>query len=168
MQDFIQTALWQQLGAALDMLENAVRACPDALFHDRTVQPEFWYTAYHTLFFLDYYLAPGPEGFAPPPPFTLDELDPRGIMPDRLYTRDELLCYLQHGRTKARARIAAMTADQARQRCAFPRPDLSELQLMLQTLRHVQHHTAQLNTLLRQGGIEPPRWVVKTAQALRD
>lgn len=35
--------LWGQFGAAIDMLENAMRACPDELWGDRERQPEFWY-----------------------------------------------------------------------------------------------------------------------------
>ncbi|HEY6552849.1 MAG TPA: hypothetical protein VI669_05815 [Vicinamibacteria bacterium] len=35
--------LRRQLGAAIDMLENAVLACPDELWSDRSRQPEYWY-----------------------------------------------------------------------------------------------------------------------------
>ena len=58
----------------------------------------FWYIVYHTLFWLDLYLSGAVEGFAPPAPFTLDELDPAGLLPERPYTRDELQAYLEHGR----------------------------------------------------------------------
>jgi hypothetical protein len=33
--------------------------------------------------------------------------------------------------------------------------------LVLQSLRHVQHHLAQLHLILRQNAIAPPRWVRK-------
>ena len=79
--------LWQQFGAAIDMLENAIHACPDALWGDRARQPQFWYVAYHTLFFLDLYLSDSLEGFAPPAPFTLSEIDPAGVLPDRVYSK---------------------------------------------------------------------------------
>ena len=92
-----RTSLWQQFGAAIDMLDNAVTACPDELWRvrlwDDAELPEsaaFWYIVYHTLFWLDLYLSGAVEGFAPPAPFTLDELDPAGLLPDRPYTRDEL------------------------------------------------------------------------------
>jgi hypothetical protein len=49
----LRTIIWQQFGAGIDMLENAMAACPDALWHDRSRRPEFWYIAHHTLFFLD-------------------------------------------------------------------------------------------------------------------
>jgi hypothetical protein len=75
------TILWQQFGAAIDMLENAMLACPEELWSDRSERPEFWYVVYHTLFFLDFYLVDSVEGFAPPAPVNLDELDPAGLLP---------------------------------------------------------------------------------------
>ncbi len=60
----------EQLGATIDMLDNAIVACPDNLWSDRSQKVEFWYLAYHTLFFLDLYLSGSLEGFNPPEPFT--------------------------------------------------------------------------------------------------
>jgi hypothetical protein len=136
--------LWGQFGAAIDMLENAIDACPDALWGDRARRPEFWYVAYHTLFFLDLYLSGQLEGFAPPAPCNLDELDPAGILPGRVYTRDEMRAYLRHGRDKCRATIEAMTEEEATRPAGFAWLELSRGELLLDNLRHVQHHTAQL------------------------
>jgi hypothetical protein len=87
--------VWQQFGAAIDMLENAMAACPDDLWGDPPVQePAVWYLVYHTLFWLDFYLTALPEDFTPPAPFTLSELDPEGIMPERVYSKEELGTYL--------------------------------------------------------------------------
>ena len=56
---------------------------------------EFWYVAYHTLFFLELYLTGTIDGFHPPYPFTLDELDPAGLLPEQVYLQAELLTYLE-------------------------------------------------------------------------
>jgi hypothetical protein len=56
MDDFWKTVLWQQFGAAIDMLENAMRACPDDLWSNTKEKPAwvkksvvgFWYVVYHT------------------------------------------------------------------------------------------------------------------------
>jgi hypothetical protein len=48
----LKTSIWQQFGASIDMLENAIAACPESLWGDRSQNPEFWYVAFHTLFFL--------------------------------------------------------------------------------------------------------------------
>jgi len=153
--------LWPQLGAAIDMLENAVLVCPDELWSDRSQQPEYWYVVYHTLFYLDLCLSGTMEGFAPPAPFNLDELDPAGILPDRPYTKDEMLAYLQHGRRKPQATLAALTDEKARQRSRFEWLDLDFAELVLYNMRHVQHHAAQLNLILRQQIDSAPRWVAR-------
>lgn len=155
-------ALHSQFAAAIAMLENAIDACPDALWDDRSRQPEFWYVAYHTLFYLDLYLSPGLDGFTPPPPFTLDETDPAGILPPRPYTKDELRTYLRHGREKARSVIAALTDEAARERWRYGQwLEGPAIEVILDNLRHVQHHTAQLNLILRQETDSAPRWVTR-------
>lgn len=161
-----RTILWHQFGAAIDMLENAIVACPDALWSDRAQQPEFWYLAYHTLFFLDYYLSDTAEGFAPPEPFTLEELDPAGVLPARPFTKDELLRYLAHGRAKSRALVAGLTDERAAEVRAFIGRERTVLEWLLISVRHVQHHTAQLNLILRQQTGAAPEWVGRTAHAL--
>ncbi|HEX5706213.1 MAG TPA: DinB family protein [Pyrinomonadaceae bacterium] len=161
-----RTILWRQFGASIDMLENAVRACPEELWGDRTKNPEFWYVTYHTLFWLDFYLTGKEEGFAPPPPFTLDEFDPAGVLPERVYTKQEMLDYLARGREKCRAVLNDLTDERAGEHCAFPWGELSFGELLLDNMRHVQHHTAQLNLILRQQTDSAPRWVAMTKREL--
>jgi hypothetical protein len=149
------------------MLAMALAGCPDRLWRvylwgedsERPDLAEFWYIAYHTLFWLDFYLSGSEEGFAPPPPFTLDEFDPAGIVPDPPYTRDQLQAYLEHGRKKCQATIEALTDEQARRRCTFPWGELSFAELLLDSMRHVQEHAAQLNMILGQKIGWEPRWI---------
>ena len=168
-----RTILWQQFGAAIDMLANALNACPAELWQarlwDHPSEPagfsQFWYIAYHTLFWLDLYLSGAVEGFAPPPPFTLDELDPAGLLPERPYTKAELLAYLDYGRQKCQATIAALTDETAQRPCRFPWGELSFTELLLYNMRHVQEHAAQLNLLLGQKGASAPGWVAKAKRS---
>jgi len=161
-----KATVWHQFGAAIDMLENAMRACPEAVWEDRSRQPEFWYVAFHTLFYLDLYLSESDVGFSPPAPYTLDELDEKGLMPERMYTKDELLKYLAHGREKCRSTISALTEERANRRCGFEWLDISFAEVLFYNMRHVQHHAAQLNLLLRQKIDSAPRWVRRTKNPL--
>ena len=75
MDPLVKNALWQQFGATIDMLKNAMTACPDEQWHgllwsvtEDDLSPDFaafWYLSYHTLFWLDLYLTGTVEGFAP-------------------------------------------------------------------------------------------------------
>ena len=158
--------VWRQFGAAIEMLGNAIEACPPAVWADRTRDPQFWYLAYHTLFFLDYYLSDGPAEFAPPAPFTLSELDPSGVMPERVYTKAELDVYLDHGRHKCREVLEAWSPQRGSAPCGFPRFQMTHDEFLLYSLRHVQHHAAQLNLILRQRVNDAPHWVGRAARGL--
>ncbi len=162
-------SIWHQFGAAIDMLENALQACPDELwqerlFNDRSAPPEFaefWYIAYHALFWLDFYLSDSAEGFAPPAPFTLSELD-ADLLPERVYTKAELITYLEYGRSKCQARLETLTDALLPQQCRPDWPDMSVAELLFDNMRHVQEHTAQLNLFLGQKMGLASRWVSKT------
>ena len=148
---FYKKIIWQQFGAAMDMLENAIVACPDYLWD---TDAKCWYISYHTLFYLDYYLTRG--DFMPPAPYTLSELDPAGVLPDRTYSKTELLDYLQYSREKCRELIDSLVTGEE----VFSKK-YSVFEILLYNMRHVQHHTAQLNLLLRQGMDDAPEWVTR-------
>jgi hypothetical protein len=161
-------SLWRQFGAAIDMLESALRACPEELWSarlwggDRPELSEFWYVGYNTLFWLDLYLYGSVEGFVPPAPFTLDELDPAGLVPERRYTKDELLSYLDHGRRKCHAMIEALTDEKARRPGKVAWGEVPYAELLLDNMRHVQEHAAQLNLYLGQRLGADAGWVSQT------
>jgi hypothetical protein len=161
-----KTVLWQQFGASIDMLENALVACPDALWGDRSQRPEFWYVVYHTLFYLDLYLSGSAEGFTPPAPFTLDELKPEGAQPERVYTRGQMRTYLEHCRRKCHGVLEALTYEKAQERCIFGWIEMGFAELLLYNMRHVQHHAAQLNLILRQKTDSAPGWVASAEDRL--
>jgi hypothetical protein len=169
MSDGMKNTLWQQFGAAIDMLENAISACPSHVWGNKFEFTEFWYIAYHTLFWLDFYLSESEESFTPPPPFGLEELDPAGLFPPCVYTKDELLAYLAHDRQKCRDKIGALTDMTA---CALKSPfgaqNFTTVEALLYNMRHVQHHAAQLNLLLRQQANDAPRWVRRAKMPLSE
>jgi hypothetical protein len=159
MENALKTSLWKQFGATIEMLENAMLACPDKLWD---TPAQFWYNAYHCIFYLDYYLTLEPRDFAPPKPFTLSEFDPDGVLPERTYTKQELIDYLAYCKTKCHEVIFGLNAETVQNRWANPYRDYNIFEILLYNMRHVQHHAAQLNLLLRQNIDSAPRWVSQT------
>lgn len=159
-----KTIIWQQFGAAIDMLENALRACPDQLWRDTvwedpTDDPEYtqyWFILYHCLYWLDRYLSGSQEGFTPPAPFI------SGSLPEKPYTKEELQTYLAHCRQKCRVTFETMTDEKANQSCQFPwGEEVSFAELQLYSMRHVQEHAAQLSLYLGQKIGSAPDWVAR-------
>ncbi len=161
-----KTVLWSQFGAAIDMLERDIRACPDELWRGNETSPGAWTIAHHALFWLDLYLSGAVEGFAPPAPFGLEELDPAGRLPDRVFSKSDLLAYLEHGREKCRRTIQVLTDSQAARRCSFGWGELSFAELLLYTMRHVQDHAGELSSLIGTATGSGPGWVAKARMPL--
>ncbi len=159
MDNSFKTEIWKQFGAAIDMFENAIVKCPESLWNG---EEKFWYITYHTLFFLDFYLSEEPDKFSPPEPFTLSELDEPLTMPDRVYSKEELISYTRYCREKCRKLIAELTPEKMANRWKDDSRNYSMYEMMLYNMRHVQHHTGQLNLLLGNLDHDLPVWVSQT------
>lgn len=173
------TALWRQFGAAIDVLEDALLTCPDALWKERLwpipvdhsnspVFAEFWYIVYHTLFWLDLYLSGSrEEDFTPPAPFIWTETDPDWLLPERPYTKEELHTYLVALRRRSYTTLSELTDERAQQIVVYPWTEgkaVSFLELQLYLMRHVQDHAAQLHLFLGQRDISALSNAVARAQ----
>ena len=160
MNTIVKTSVWQQFGAAIDMLCDAINLCPDHLWTfvvwkdpDDERYGQFWFVAYHALKWLDLYLTGTMEGFAPPSPFI------HGALPERPYTKAQILAYLGACREKCQSTIEALTDEKAQQRCVFEWMEPSFLELQLYSMRHVQEHAAQLSLVLGQHDVTGFDWV---------
>jgi hypothetical protein len=166
--DVLKNALLRQYMGAHDMLAAALDACPERLWRARiwpaSIDPqaisEFWYVAFHALFWHDLYLDGTLEGFAPPAPFTLDELKSDVTLPGQPYTRAELHRYLSYCRDKTRARIGALTPADAVKKSTLRWLPCSYFEVQMYNIRHIQDHCAQLNVFLGQAAGVDAQWVM--------
>lgn len=163
MKTHYKNELWKQFGASIDMFENAITKCPHDIWDDGR---KFWYIAYHTLFFLDYYLDTDPDNFMPPKPFTESETEIDEVMPERAYTKDELLSYVKHCRIKAHDLIEGFTEDSAHAKWENQYRSYTMIEMQLYNMRHVMHHTGQLNLMLGMIDHDLPIWVSQTKMNL--
>lgn len=152
--------VWNQYGAALDMLGDAIRLCPDSLWtlkvwsdDDDERFGQFWFVAYHTVFWSDLYFTGASEGFLPPAPFI------RGKLPEHPYTKEHVLDYLGHCRRTCQATLEALTDERAQQTCVFRWMEPTYLELQIYAMRHVQEHAGQLSLVLGQQGVVGFDWV---------
>lgn len=149
--------VWPQFAAAVDMLEQAIRAVPEKRWGNPGDWAAPWVLAHHTIFWLDWYWVAS-DDHRPPAPFGLEELDPAGRLPERVSSQADLLGWLAAVRKRARDGFAALSFEAAERRCMGGRHEMSWLELQLYNLRHVQHGAAQLNLLTRQAGGRPGGW----------
>jgi hypothetical protein len=160
----LAAALKSQFHAALRMLRGAIDQCPDDLWaSDRYCNP-FWRVAYHTLYFLHFYIQRKAEDFtpwqhhqtgiqdlddvpAPPELIDLVELPHRPPQTGEPYTKEEILEYWH---------VCADMIDNAVDELDLSSPDsgfswykMPKAEHQLVALRHLQHHTGQLTDRIR-------------------
>jgi DinB family protein len=165
MDNSIREILWNQFGASIDMLINVVLNCPDNYF---LTNKRFYYIAFHSTIFLDYYLTIPLKNFSPKLSFTQKSPEDRpkeaidDLIPDKFYSKQEIADYLKQSRQKCKDIIKSLTEEKLKDRFKEGNGpndmDYPILEILLYNLRHTQHHTAQLNMLLRQDKDKHMEW----------
>lgn len=159
---FVKEAVSSQFLASLEMLKNAMVAWPEEQWN---TNKRMFYVVYHTLWFTDYYLSFPPEESPAFLPHTLVDYKDKAeealddIQPDRFYTREELLVWLEHCKNKCKSFVDGMTEETFASTWENEWKTLPVLEMMLYNMRHIQGHASQLNLMLRQNGNDVPDWV---------
>lgn len=153
--------VWLQFGASIDSIKQSIEVCPEALWSDQSREPQYWYLAFHTIFWLDLYMEENGEAYRPPEPFGLEELDPAGLLPPRVYSKQELLDFLSRAREKARRKLLELTEETGRKPYHYGNTHITVAEKFLYNMRHCQHHAAQMNLIMRQSVDSAPGWVFR-------
>jgi DinB superfamily len=152
----IREAILTQYSSALAMLEKAIELCPDTLWFSASGSSpnRYWHIAYHSLFYVHFYLAPTEAEFVPwqhqrfgynflgAVPWKTEE--PLKI--DQPYTQTELLEYAAFCREEAAVRVPALDLEAP---SGFHWLPFNKLTLQFYIIRHLAHHTGQLGERLR-------------------
>ncbi len=154
----LRAALKSQYHAALTMLGQAIRRCPEDLWRRRDGHANpFWRIAYHTLYYTHLYLMPTNRSFRPwenhQPGIQRLEA-PLGTR--RPYGKEEVLAYWQACREMVDGAVDAM--DLSAPRSGFRWYRMSKLEHQIVNIRHIQYHQAQLADRLRKATGEGVNW----------
>ncbi|MBW3595741.1 MAG: DinB family protein [Planctomycetes bacterium] len=158
MTEHLKHILLGQMEASLAMLRECIEKCPAAHWDEKIAKYAFCQVAYHTLCFADLYLTESESLFV------FRDLHPKGWeelngeYPSRRFSQEELLGYANICRDKARANLAAETAETLQGPSGFARHPISRVELHLYNIRHIQHHAGQLSASLRRIQVGT-RWV---------
>lgn len=155
MSDVLRELLRNQFEAAFCTLSLCLEQCPDELWQEPVGNEPFSRVVFHTLFFADMYLSADEESFRKQQ-FHLDNAELFGDYEQLqwrdavcIYERAPLQEYLSFCRAKAIDVFSAETDESLAAPCGFPRRDLSRAELHVYSMRHIQHHVAQLSLRLR-------------------
>jgi hypothetical protein len=152
---------------ALRLMEAALTDCPDGLWEtdlwpdEAPVRPTPygglhgsapWFLAYHALFCLDYDLSGEFEPWEPPPPFDENTY----ASPNRMFTKPELLAYVDWCRGRVRRALAELSEVTA----SRPLPSTHRYHGTLYAVLvgsiplHVVEHASQVRQFLTAAGVK--------------
>ncbi len=153
--DTLRTLLRNQFEAALSTLGLCIEGCPRTDWDAPVVNEPVCRVVFHTLFFTDLYLSPDEASFREQC-FHRDNADLFGdyeqlqwCEPTSLYDRAPLQEYLAFCRNKVVAVLDAETDESLAGPSGFPRREFTRAELHVYSIRHIQHHAAQLSMRLR-------------------
>jgi hypothetical protein len=155
MSDVLRELLRNHFEAAFCTLCLCLEQCPDELWQEPVGNEPFSRVVFHTLFFADMYLSTDEDSFRQQQ-FHIENADLFGDYeqlewrdPVCIYEREPLRNYLNFCRSKATGVISAESDESLAAPCGFPRRDFSRAELHVYSMRHIQHHAAQLSLRLR-------------------
>jgi DinB family protein len=167
--DEIRAILKSQYHASMAMLRDTIERCSDGLWSAKDSLNAFWQVAYHAVFFAHLYLHRDKDAFRPwaehqsnvqnedglpgPP-------DPDSSLPliPRPYTRSQVLAYWKICDDMVDAAINGVDLDDPN--CGFPwYKNVTKLEHLFISIRHIQHHTGQLADRRRNALKEGTRWI---------
>jgi hypothetical protein len=150
----IYGAIQSQYQAALEMLRQAIAACPEELWNAEGDRNRFWRVAYHALFYTHLYLQKTIEDFVP---WSKHQDEYASLSAEQTegaaapYSKDDLLAYHALCQEQVRNLVPALDPDGG---SGFHWLPFTKLELQFYNIRHLQHHTGQLYERLRtQAGV---------------
>jgi hypothetical protein len=158
----VRETILRQYRAGLEMLGQAVERCPDELWLSSEYPNRFWHIAYHSVFYVHFYVQPSEGEFKPwakhkPKsnflgPWSKDE-------PFELpapYSKQDVQEYRELSRIEVEKQIPVVCFEAG---SGFSWLPFNKLELQLYTIRHLQHHTGQLIDRLRNAAGYGVGWV---------
>jgi hypothetical protein len=155
----LSTAIHEQYGAAIEMLESVITKCPEETWDDSHQGPPFWQVAYHTMFYLDWYLSSSREDRESFKPEFDSEFRILDSKPEASLNREQVLMYLMKIKLKARQRLETVSTEELIRPSIFEWHGSSVLSSLFYNLRHVMLHVGALNFRLLRKGMKLDNWV---------
>lgn len=155
----IPTALKNQHHAALAMMREAIERCPEEVWTGGEFPRNYWRICYHALGYLHLYLYEDVQSWKKWPKHKLEctWLDGDAVPNDPPYSREELLEVVELIDSEVDHRIDSL--DLNAEDCGFAwYPNVSQVELLILSLRHFHGHLGQLHEILIANG-EDVKWL---------
>jgi len=146
----------RQFEPAFRMLRNLIESCPKALWSQKNIEPPIWQQFYHVLYGLDYWFSGSKEAFIAPQ-FGSGVSSVLGESSEGVIEQAELAGYLNFIMEKALNFISELAEDKLSAPSAMY-AKWTNLDVIMEQLRHLQHHIGYMNRVYLKCKIQPVEW----------
>ncbi|MCK5470444.1 MAG: DinB family protein [Cyclobacteriaceae bacterium] len=148
--------LIRQFMPAFKMIEKVIESCSKTIWAQRNIDPPIWQQVYHVLYGIDYWFSESKESFVPPE-FNEDVNSVLGEESKGFIEQEDMIGYLRHVEDKTGYFISNLTESE------FTAPSKhyhkwTNLDVIIEQVRHLQHHLGYLNRVLLKCKIKPVEW----------
>lgn len=161
----ITEILVSQYKAGLGMLRKAIEKIPDEQWNSEEYNNPNWQIAYHILWGVKFYLGAKPENYIPFK-YAIEgaeslggasdwENPGEGVVVEGFHSKEDLLAFTDDIESNLEQSIAALSFHE---NSGFEWYPYSRLELHINTIRHIQHHTAQIIERLKAKDITGFPW----------
>ena len=163
----ITMALISQYKAGLHMLRQAIEKVPADQWNSKEYNNPNWQLAYHVLWGVKFYLGTDPESYVPWERAIegaeslggdQDWENPEaGTTVEGNHTQEELLLFIDNLEEMLQLAVESLPLHEE---SGFEWYPYSRLELHINNIRHLQHHTAQIIERLKARGIKGFPWAI--------
>lgn len=161
----IYDILASQYKASLGMLRQVLDKVPGEQWNTEDYSNPIWQIAYHILWATKFYLGENPESYVP-----FDnaiegaeslggsqewENPEEGVVVEGFHTKEDLFSFIEQLESDLQQKIALISLDGY---SGFEWYPYTRLELHINYIRHIQHHTAQIIERLKAKGITGFQW----------
>jgi hypothetical protein len=155
-------------GAVFQMLREAIKTCPKALWDARAEGTPFWQVAAHAIWWTDFYLSETQAHFTVPELLTPDIASFK-VLPDVAPARRAMLKYLRETEARCKRMLARFEKSPAMLTAAntFTWTGPTPAHRHIYNIRHAQDHAAGLNAMLTRAQSKSAPWVIAPKKPAR-
>ena len=154
--DFLNQILLRQLKPSFKMIYKVIDSCPKSIWAQRNIDPPIWQQVYHVLYGTDYWFSKSKESFSPPD-FGNDVSSALGEESIAFIDQKNMLYYLDYVEEKTDTFISSLNGSLISSPSPLY-PKWTNLDVVMEQVRHLQHHMGYLNRVFLKCKIKPVEW----------
>lgn len=154
--ELLNEILLRQLKPSFKMVKKIIDSCQKSIWAQRNIDPPIWQQIYHVLYGIDYWFSESKASFVSPD-FSEDVNSVLGEESKGFVEQEDMIAYLNHVEEKVNSFISNLSASEITAPSKLYNK-WTNLDVIMEQVRHLQHHLGYLNRVMLKCKIKPVEW----------